>query len=142
MPMWQIHGPADAFGTDDKQALATRITDLYADFLPRFYVNVLFHAVEAQAFYVGGEPAGDFVRITVDHIARALDDPASQRAFVDRCLPVLGPFLTDRGLRWEMHVDNTPFDFWTINGLRPPPADTPAERQWRDDNRPSPWEGA
>ena len=38
-----------------------------------------------------------------------------------------------------MHVDETPFSLWSIQGLRPPVPGTP-EGEWRLDNRPSPSE--
>jgi len=44
MPLWHIYCPENAYSTEDKRALATRITDLYADVgLPRFYASVVFH---------------------------------------------------------------------------------------------------
>lgn len=45
MPLWQIYHPEPAFSTADKRALAQKVTALYRDFLPRFYVNVFFHAL-------------------------------------------------------------------------------------------------
>ncbi|MFI9387671.1 hypothetical protein [Kutzneria sp. NPDC052558] len=29
---------------------------------------------------------------------------------------LLADFLAARGLHWEIHVDNTPTDFWTYDG--------------------------
>jgi len=44
MPLWHIYCPENAYSAEDKCALATRITDLYADVgLPRFYASVVFH---------------------------------------------------------------------------------------------------
>jgi phenylpyruvate tautomerase PptA (4-oxalocrotonate tautomerase family) len=127
MPLWKIYHPENAFSDEDKQAIAQRITAVYGD-LPRFYVGVVFEAVARTSFFIGGEPADDFVRISVDHIARQIRDEETKTRF-----------LADRGLRWEMHVDETPFSLWSIQGLRPPVPGTPEGEKWRTDNQPSPF---
>jgi len=43
----------------------------------------------------------------------------------------------ERGYRWEIHIDETPFDFWTIQGMKPPPPDSEAEKRWVKEDRPS-----
>jgi|GEM_PF-4155089 Putative oxalocrotonate tautomerase enzyme len=35
-------------------------------------------------------------------------------------------------------VDETPFDLWTIQGIRPPRAETEDEKRWIVENRASP----
>jgi phenylpyruvate tautomerase PptA (4-oxalocrotonate tautomerase family) len=140
MPVWQIYCPQHAFNDEEKRDLAGRITGMYAGFLPRFYVNVLFRPVPSADFFLGGEPVDDFVHLAVDHIARSIEDPANQRLFTDRCIATFTQFFADRGLRWELHVDNTPFNLWTINGLIPPAPGSEAEAKWRLENRPSAYE--
>ncbi len=137
MPMWQIYHPENAFSPSDKRELAQRITAIYESFLPRFYVNVFFHRIPADGLYIGGEVANDFVRVTIDHIARSIDDPAQQQQFLKGCAQVLEPYIAARGYRWELHVDDTPFDLWMINGFKPPYPGTPAELKWRTENQPS-----
>jgi phenylpyruvate tautomerase PptA (4-oxalocrotonate tautomerase family) len=127
MPLWKIYHPENAFSDEDKQAIAQRITAVYGD-LPRFYVGVVFEAVARTSFFIGGEPADDFVRISVDHIARQIRDEETKTRFLE-----------GRGLRWEMHVDETPFSLWSIQGLRPPVPGTPEGEKWRTDNQPSPF---
>lgn len=136
MPLWKIYHPEGAFTVEDKKIIAERITRIYRS-LPAFYVGVVFQEVSKTSFYVGGEPADDFVRIWVDHIARQFKDEEIKGQFLATVKKVLTPFISDRGLRWEMHVDETPFSLWTIEGLRPPPPDTPAEQKWRSENRAS-----
>ncbi|EMH7334057.1 tautomerase family protein [Serratia marcescens] len=126
----------------DKRAIAQKVTALYQDFLPRFYVNVFFHALPSGSAYLGGEPADDFVRVTIDHIARAMDNDAEQQQFLAACTRILQPYIAARGLRWELHVDETPFSLWTIDGLKPPAPGTAAGEKWRSENRPSAWEGS
>ncbi len=143
MPLWKIYHPEGAYTPQDKQAIAARITEVYR-MLPKFYVGVVFQEVAPTSFYVGGEPASDFVRIWVDHIARSFDSEDLKARFLAAIGQLLAPYIDDRGLRWEMHVDETPFSLWTIQGLRPPLPDSEAEKRWKAENRPSPYhlEGA
>jgi len=138
MPLWKIYHPVGKFSASDKRGIAQRITSIYK-VLPKFYVGVVFQEIPREAFYIGGEPADDFVRIWVDHIARTFSDEALKARFLSACDKLLAPFIADRGLRWEMHVDETAFSLWTIQGLRPPSPDTEAERRWVSENRASPY---
>lgn len=139
MPLWKFYHPVGAFSDEDKKAIAERITAVYRA-LPKFYVGVVFQEVPSASFYVGGEPADDFVRIWVDHIARQFSDEALKGRFLAAVGQLLEPYVAGRGLRWEMHVDETPFSLWTIQGLRPPMPDTPAEKRWSAENRATPYE--
>ena len=142
MPLWNLYCPVGAYTPEDKQELAERITALYANVgLPKFYVSVLFHELPRDSFLVGGEPADDFVRIWVDHIARRVADNG-RRSWLDKINSVVAPFVEQRGYRWELHIDDTPNDQWTIQGLTPPPADSEAEKLWAADNKPQPYEVA
>jgi len=135
MPLWKIYHPENAFTEQDKKSIAEGLTAIYP--LPKFYVGVVFEQIPKHSFYIGGEPADDFVRIWVDHIARQMDNDAIKERFFAAVNKLFTPFTTDRGLRWELHVDETPFSLWRIQGLRPPLPNTPAEKKWRDENRPS-----
>jgi phenylpyruvate tautomerase PptA (4-oxalocrotonate tautomerase family) len=136
MPLWKIYHPVGTFSAADKQAIAQRITSIYKA-LPKFYVGVVFQEIPKDSFFIGGEPADDFVRIWVDHIARTFGDEDIKVRFLNACSQLLAPFISDRGLRWEMHVDETPFSLWSIQDLRPPPPDSVAEKRWIADNRPT-----
>ena len=136
MPLWKIYHPEGSFSAEDKKSIAERITGIYRN-LPRFYVGVVFQEVPKDSFFIGGEAADDFVRIWVDHIARQFNDEGLKARFLGAVNMLLSPFIADRGLRWEMHVDETPFSLWTIQGLRPPMPDTEAEIRWRSENRPT-----
>ncbi|EQA4235262.1 tautomerase family protein [Serratia marcescens] len=83
----------------------------------------------------------DFVRVTIDHIARAMGNDAEQQQFLAACTRILQPYIVASGLRWELHVDETPFSLWTIEGLKPPLPGTAAGERWCKENRPSVWEG-
>ena len=45
--------------------------------------------------------------------------------------------MRDRGLDWEIHIDDTPRDQWTIQGMRPPDTGSEEEKRWIRENRPS-----
>ena len=139
MPLWKIYHPEDAFTVEDKHALSQAITALYSR-LPKFYVGVVFQAVAKDSFFVGGEPADKFVRIWVDHIARTLPTPEAKAWWIKSCDEAMAPFIRDRGFDWEFHIDETPFDLWSIQGLRPPPANSEAEARWIAENKATPYE--
>ncbi|MFN3522297.1 MAG: tautomerase family protein [Phenylobacterium sp.] len=141
MPLWKIYHPPGAFSREDKAGLSAAITRLYSR-LPKFYVGVVFHAVEPDDFWVGAEPRDNFVRIWVDHIARTLPTPEARARAVAAFDAALAPYIRDKDLDWEFHIDETPFDLWSIQGLRPPPPDSEAEKRWIADNRPSAYEPA
>jgi phenylpyruvate tautomerase PptA (4-oxalocrotonate tautomerase family) len=137
MPLWKVYHPVGAYSAEDKRALAKRITAVYSS-LPRFYVNIIFQEIPEDSFYVGGEPSRQFVRIHMDHIARQLTSEAAKAKFLAKAENAIAPFVKDRGYNWEFHIDETPFDLWIIQGMRPPRADTEDEKRWLAENRPSP----
>ncbi len=140
MPLWNVYHPVGAYTEQDKRGFADRVASGYAARgLPRFYVVVLFHEVGQGAFYIGGEPAGDCVRIAIDHIARHHSEPEKREAARQWLTSLIEPFAAGKGLRWEFHVDETPRDLWIINGLVPPPSSSDVEKLWARENRPVPY---
>ena len=141
MPLWTIHHTPGTFTDEEKQRLASNITDHYEKIgLPRFYVVTLFHETRPEDFYVGGEPAPVGVRITIDHIARHNPDRESRRRAAQWVEGILRPHLERKaGLHWEFHVDETSEDLWMINGLVPPPGGSDAEKHWAETNTTSPY---
>jgi phenylpyruvate tautomerase PptA (4-oxalocrotonate tautomerase family) len=139
MPLWKVYHPVGAYTREDKHALSKRITGVYAEVpLPKFYVDVVFQEIPQDSFYVGGEPVRNFVRIHMDHIARQLTSEAAKTKFLARVEAAIAPFIKDRGFDWELHIDETPFDLWAVQGIRPPRAGTEDEKRWIAENRPSP----
>jgi len=140
MPLWNVYHPVGAYSDEEKRDFAARVaSDYEAAGLPRFYVVTIFHEVDRGSFYVGGEPVDDVVRVWIDHIARHAEDPAKRESVRSRISSVIQPFATEKGLRWEFHVDETPSDLWVINGLVPPPHGSDAERLWARENRAIPY---
>ena len=138
MPLWKIYHPVGAYSAEDKQAISKSLTDVYARAMPRFYVGVIFQEVAADDFYIGGEPRSNFVRIWVDHIARTFSSDEMKVRFFEKMNQIFEPWIAARGYDWELHVDETPFDLWTIQGHFPPREGTEDEKRWIADNRASP----
>lgn len=141
MPLWTIHHTPGIFTDEEKQRLATRVTDHYEGIgLPRFYVVTLFHETRSEDMYVGGEPVPAGVRITIDHIARHNPDQESRRRTAQWVKGILQPHLERiAGLHWEFSVDETSEDLWMINGLVPPPGGSDAEKLWAENNVTTPY---
>jgi phenylpyruvate tautomerase PptA (4-oxalocrotonate tautomerase family) len=139
MPMWHIYHPKGIYTAEEKQAFSAQITALYVEYgkLPKFYVSVVFREFSTEEFFVGGEPNDRYVRIWIDQFARHTPDPSRRRRWMETINQRLAPFLKDRGLHWEIHIDETPFDFWTIDGYFPPAPGSADERRWAEQNRPS-----
>lgn len=138
MPLWKIYCPVDTLSDGEKRTIAQGLTDLYGRIMPRFYVGVVFSEVAARDFYIGGEPNGHFLRIWVDHIARTFKGQEQRDNFFRAVSAIFAPHIEKHGLGWELHVDETPFDLWTIQGFRPPAEGTEDERRWTSENRASP----
>jgi phenylpyruvate tautomerase PptA (4-oxalocrotonate tautomerase family) len=135
MPLWNIYCPDGAYSPDEKQVFAERITDLYAEFgVPRFFVSVLFLELPKESYLIGGEPTDDFVRIWIDQIARRVPDDA-RGWWMKRVCNTVEPFVTERGLRYEVHIDDTPRELWSVQGLRPPAEGSEEEQRWALENR-------
>ncbi|MBO4236915.1 MULTISPECIES: tautomerase family protein [Pseudonocardia] len=139
MPLWTVHHSADCLRPDDRRTLAEGITGIYS-MLPSFYVGVVFQAAEPGALFIGGAPRERFVRIQVDHIARTLPDASARDRLIGRVGDLLTPFMAERSLDWELHVDETSRDLWLIQGMRPPGPGTPGERLWAERGAPVPYD--
>jgi phenylpyruvate tautomerase PptA (4-oxalocrotonate tautomerase family) len=138
MPLLNFYHPADAFTADDKKALAESLTAIYARFMPKFYVNVVFQPYDAESFYIGGEARSNFIRIWIDHIARDFPNEEASTRFINAVNQVIAPWVKDRGFDWEFHVDETPFSMWSIQGYFPPKEGTEDEARWIAENKASP----
>ncbi len=55
----------------------------------------------------------------------------------------LVPHFADRPeLEGELHIAETEFALWRVQGLLPPKAQSEAEQQWKKDNKATPYEVA
>jgi phenylpyruvate tautomerase PptA (4-oxalocrotonate tautomerase family) len=143
MPLWHIYTPVGAYSAEDKKAMSAALMRIYVEAgLPKFYVNVLFHEVDEGNFFIGGEARNNFVRLVAEHIARQLPTTELRRKAMAFLEAQIAPFVKDRGYDWEIHIDETPFDFWQVQGLIPPQAESAAEKLWAAGNRPVPYQTA
>jgi hypothetical protein len=55
---------------------------------------------------------------------------------------LIAPFVKDRGHDWEISIDETPFDLWSLQGEIPPPFESAAEKRWIEENKASPYTSA
>ncbi|MDC8446371.1 MAG: tautomerase family protein [Nitrosomonas sp.] len=138
MPLWKIYYPAGAFTGDDKKILSKRITDLYAGVpIPKFYVVTIFQEIIEDSCFVGGELHQNFIRFKVDQIARTLPGPVIREWWIRKIDEIIAPFVKDRGYDWEISIDETPVDLWSLQGQIPPPFESLAEKRWVKENKAS-----
>ena len=52
---------------------------------------------------------------------------------------VIAPWVKDRGYDWEISIDETPFDLWSLQGEPPPPFESVGEKRWVKENKASPY---
>ena len=140
MPLWKVYYPAGAYSAEDKKGLAKRVTEVYASIpIPKFYVVFVFEEMAKDSCFVGGEPHNKFVRFKVDQIARTLPGPVIREWWTRTLDEVIAPFVKDRGYDWEISIDETPFDLWSLQGELPPPFESVAEKRWVKENKASPY---
>jgi phenylpyruvate tautomerase PptA (4-oxalocrotonate tautomerase family) len=138
MPLWKVYHPVGAYSAQDKKALAQAITAVYAQVpLPKFYVVVVFEAIDSESIFVGGEARDNFIRFKIDQIARTIPGPILREWWIRTLDKVIAPFVKARGFDWEISIDETPFDLWSLNGELPPPFESLAEKRWVAENRAS-----
>ena len=140
MPLWKVYHPAGAYTAQDKKDLSERITGMYARVpIPKFYVVFIFEEIAKDSCFVGGEPNNKFIRFRVDHIARTLPGPVMREWWVRTLDELIAPFVKDRGYDWEISIDETPLDLWSLQGEIPPPFESAAEKRWVKENKASPY---
>ena len=94
--------------------------------------------------YVGGKPTdGRFVRIVSQHLARDRSDPAItpevEAQVVADLEEAFAPYVRERGLDWEIHIEWVDREGWRENGIRPPMPYSEAEKLWIKLDRPVPY---
>jgi putative oxalocrotonate tautomerase-like protein len=53
-----------------------------------------------------------------------------------RIRETVAPYTTDRDLRWEVHIDDTPWELWSVDGRKPPAEGSEEEQRWARENKP------
>lgn len=139
MPLWKIYTPPEAYTAKDRKEMAERITGIYTQIpIPAFYVVVLFEEIPADSYFVGGKPHDKFIRVKIDQIARTLPGPILREWWIRTLDKILAPYIGARGFDWEISIDETPFDLWSLQGEIPPPFESIAEKRWVKQNKASP----
>lgn len=140
MPLWKIYHPVGAFTAEDKKKLADEVTNVYASVpIPRFYVVMIFEEIAKDSCFVGGELHNKFIRFKIDQIARTIPGPILREWWMRTLDTIIGPFVKDRGYDWEVSIDETPCDLWSLQGEFAPPFESVAEKRWVKENKASPY---
>jgi hypothetical protein len=117
MPLWRFFTHPSTYTAQDKDAISKAITSFYTRpgiDLPAFYVVVIFVPVEEGNLFVGGEARKDFVRISVEHIARTIESTEQKKGTMERfnqvcaCTLALGGCLTS-GISYFFESDSQAF---------------------------------
>ena len=138
MPLWKVYHPTGAFSAQDKKKLAQEVTAVYAKVpIPKFYVVMIFEEVEDGSCFVGGEPHNRFIRFKIDQIARTIPGAVLREWWMRTLDSVIAPFVKDRGYDWEISIDETPCDLWSLQGELAPPFESVAEKRWVKENKAS-----
>lgn len=140
MPLWKVYHPPGALTVPEKKELASQITNVYASIpIPKFYVVMIFEEMPADTCFVGGEAHNKFFRFKIDHIARTLPGPVLREFWMRTVDQVIAPFVKNKGYDWEVSIDETPFDLWSLQGEIPPPFESVGEKRWVKENKASPY---
>ncbi|MGQ0465529.1 MAG: tautomerase family protein [Sporichthyaceae bacterium] len=138
MPLWKIYHPTGAYTEEDKKEFSAAVTSMYAKVpIPEFYVVCIFEEMPPATIFVGGERDDNFVRIKVDQIARTMAGGVVRDWWVHTLDNLYAPWVRDRGYNWELSIDETPFDLWTLQGIIPPPFESAGEQRWIKENKAS-----
>ncbi|KAG9075966.1 hypothetical protein FRC06_009786 [Ceratobasidium sp. 370] len=140
MPMHRIYSVPGLYSPSEKAAMAKAITSLYTSTLPAFYVVVLFIDVAKDSYFIGGELNHKFVRFNVQHLARHFTNER-KIGFMQAYSQAVKPFTADKGLDWEVNIDEADPLTWHENGMSPPAPNSPGEAIWKQENRAVPFEG-
>jgi phenylpyruvate tautomerase PptA (4-oxalocrotonate tautomerase family) len=139
MPIWKITHPSNIFTSkSEKAALARQITDWYVGVgLPDYYVNVTFYKLSDEDFFSAGTSTSEKVLIEIIHIARHQDPTKTERvmAMKDSFDRLLKPYTLDNGLELEFNIIEAPAWLWRINGIDPPEAFGPEDKEQAETNR-------
>jgi len=132
--------------------ISERITAIYArpgvillPCLHRFIfasVCVVFVEVPADSIYVGGKPAQQYVRIVSQHLARTMPSVTDKARAITAIEQALAPDVKNKGINWEIHIEEHDRDAWRCGGIVPPMPGSDAEKLWVRENAPVPYYSA
>jgi hypothetical protein len=73
-------------------------------------------------------------------LARTIDTYERKQGLINALEAAFGPYVKDRGLDWEIHLEEHDRDTWRTNGINPPLPNTEAEKLWAKENKAIPFE--
>jgi len=117
MPLWKVYHPAGAFPAEDKKALSERVTNLANIYIPKFYVVLIFEELAKDSCFEGGVPHNKFVRFKIDYMARTIPGPIIREWWMKSLDELIAPFVRDKGYDWEIAIDETPVDLWSLQDV-------------------------
>lgn len=82
-----------------------------------------------------------YVVLSIDHLLPK--EESGRWSWFNSCpwIQLLAPHIAARGdLTWEYNITEPPQDLWKIQGIKPPPFRSDAEKLWAQQNVPSAWE--
>ncbi|QRV92011.1 4-oxalocrotonate tautomerase [Ceratobasidium sp. AG-Ba] len=141
MPMHRIYTASGLYTPAEKATMAKNITALYTNVMPAFYVVVLFIDLAEDSYFIGGEQNNKFVRINVQHLARHFSSDEVKIKFMHMYEQAVKPFTADKGLDWEINIDEADPITWHENGMSPPAPKSKGEELWKQTNKAVPFEG-
>ncbi|CZT52483.1 uncharacterized protein RSE6_13824 [Rhynchosporium secalis] len=143
MPILKFYTNPGQLTSEEKQELAITLTSIYARIMPAFFVNIMFHELAPENFFVGGKPTnGTFVRFAAEHIAVNWNDDLER---ANQYLNFVGDLFTNnfeqRGWTWEFSVTESRRELWRVQSLVPPPVGSEEMKTWDEAGKGVPWKG-
>ncbi|EPE35488.1 hypothetical protein GLAREA_11187 [Glarea lozoyensis ATCC 20868] len=141
MPLLKFYTVTNQLTPEEKADLAQVLTARYAQIMPDFFVNIMFHELPAHDFYISERPnPGNFIRLTLEHIAVNWDEKNTQELerankFLDFVGEVLGDRFEGRGWMYEYSILQTSRELWRVQGLTPPAIGSEDMKVWEKAGR-------
>lgn len=140
MPRWTLYTIEGALSPDEKQSIATQVTNLYSGFgLPAFFVNVFFNEFPPGGYFCGGKADHQAIFFHIDHAARPFESEEERLGFIEKIDAIVRPIFEPKLFKWEFNVYIHPGDNWRINGMIPPIQKPDVLQQWVEKNQAIPY---
>lgn len=76
---------------------------------------------------------------SIDQIDSTLPGQVYREWWMRTLDQVIAPYVKDKGYDWEISVDKTQVDLWSLQGELAPPFESVAEKRWVKENKASPY---
>lgn len=137
MPRWTFELATGLLTQEEKQDLATTITNLYYEKeLPKFLINVMFNEYPTGCYFAGAKTPPKAVFFTISHAARKFPDEQFAIRFHKEIDAIVRPVFEPKGLKWEYSIYQHPIDHWRVNGAMPPAMYSDGMKLWIEEDKP------